>query len=386
MNMQEKSMYYAKKLVKELKQAPQLAIFGAGVMALGVVNCLTASPYCLPIQCCLVSDKNKNSNDISGVPVIDFTEAECILEKDALIVIAAVDKHLASMEESLRQHGYQHTIPLTYEGDLWMLLRGNLYREERLAQGKSYLTLEDELQKVDILVPEDLHRKKVSIYTACCHVDRPLSEDISRYSWEIPIQVGAALTERRICKLCDNTGDHISHKNRQYCELTALYWIWKNDRSDYVGLSHYRRHFELDEEALRRLPYSNIDVVLTIPIFDYPSVGAVYRRDHVEQDWQVMFQAIEELCPEYLTAARELEAGRFYYAYNMFIMKREILDRYGTWLFPILFYCEAHCEKKRDGYQGRYIGFLAEHLLSLYFLYHEEEYKIVHARKHFIGS
>lgn len=379
-------MYFAKELVTELKQAPQIVVFGAGVMALGVVNCFMVPPYFLSIKCCLVSDKTKNPKNVSGIPVIDFTEAENILTSDTLIVIAAVDKHRASMEESLRQHGYHRTLPLTYEGDLWMLLRGNLYREERLAQGKSYLTLEEELPDVDVPDLEITYKKKVNIYTARCHVDRPLSEDISRYSWEIPIQVGAALTEQRICEICDNTGDHISHKNRQYCELTALYWIWKNDCSDYVGLGHYRRHFELDEEMIQRLAYSDIDVVLTIPIFDYPSVGEVYRRDHVERDWNVMFQALETLCPEYLAAAGELEAGRFYYAYNMFIMKREILDSYCTWLFPILFYCERHCKGERDSYQERYIGFLAEHLMSIYFLYHEQEYKIVHARKHFIGT
>lgn len=379
-------MYYAKELAKELKQPPKLAIFGAGVMATGVVNVLKVWPYRLGITCCLVSDKTKNPEDISGIPVVDFSEAENILTSDTLIVIAAVDKHLTSMEESLRQHGYQRTLPLTYEGDLWMLLRGNLYREERLAQGKTYLTLEEELPDVDVPELEITYKKKVSIYTARCHVDRPLFENISQYSWEIPIQVGAALTEQRICELCDNTGNHISYKNRQYCELTALYWIWKNDCSDYVGLCHYRRHFELDENMIKRLAYSEIDVVLTIPIFDYPSVGEVYRRDHVAQDWNVMFRAIEVLCPEYLATARELEAGRFYYAYNMFIMKREILDRYCAWLFPILFYCEEHCGGERDSYQERYVGFLAEHLMSVYFLYHEQKYKIVHARKHFIGT
>ena len=378
-------MYYAKEIVNQLKQSRQIAVFGAGVMALGVVNCLTVPPYDLYIECCLVSDKKKNPSHVSAIPVLDFEEAKGVLSKDALIVIAAVDKNLDSMEESLHSHGYRHILPLTYEGDLWMLLRGNLYRNGRLAWGKTYLTLEEELDRDVASLPEKPHRT-VGIYTARCHVDKALGEDISKYSWEIPIQVGAALTDRRICAVRDNTGDHISHKNGQYCELTALYWLWKNDKSDYVGLGHYRRHLEVNERDLKRLAQSDIDVVLTIPIFDYPSVGEVYRRDHVPGDWDVMLQAVKNLCPEYLSAAEEMEAGRFYYAYNMFIMKREILDQYCTWLFPILFYCEEHCEKERRGYQGRYIGFLAEHLMSLYFLHHEKEYKIVHARKHFIGT
>lgn len=376
-------MYYAEGLIKELNQGTPIAVFGAGVMALGVVNCLKSPPYQLFVKCCLVSDKKNNPERLSGIPVLDFSEAETVLNKNSLIVIAAVDKNLGSMEESLSQHGYCHTVPLTYEGDLWSLVRGNLYREERLSQRKPYLVLEEELEKVAVLAAGG-RKKTIGIYTARCHVDRQLKEDISRYSWETPIQVGAALTEQRICSVCDNTGDHISHKNRQYCELTALYWIWKNDRSDYVGLGHYRRHFEVNEEMLEKLVYSDIDVVLTIPIYDFPSVGEVYRRDHMGSDWAVMMEGIRELCPEYLAAAEEMGAGKFYYAYNMFIMRREILDAYCRWLFPILSYCEERCQGERSVYQGRYIGFLAEHLMSAYFLYHEKEYKIVHGRKHFI--
>ncbi len=382
-------MYYAKEIVNQLKQSRQTAVFGAGVMALGVVNCLTAPPYGLQIECCLISDKKKNPRQVWGIPVLDFGEAESVLRKDALVIVAAVDKNLESMEESLYSHGYHHILPLTYEGDLWMLLRGNLYREERLSKGKSYITLEEALQEARVPALRDIYgdtHKKISIYTAMCHVDRPLSEDISRYFWEIPIQVGAALTDKEICEIRDDTGDHISHKNRQYCELTALYWIWKNDKSDYVGLGHYRRHLELEERDLKKLACSDVDVVLTIPIFDVPSVGEVYRRDHVAGDWDVMLRAIGTLCPEYLSSAREMEAGRFYYAYNMFIMRREILEPYCQWLFPLLSYCEEHCAGEREGYQGRYIGFLAEHLMSVYFLHHEKEYKIVHARKHFIGK
>ncbi|NBH36073.1 DUF4422 domain-containing protein, partial [Clostridiaceae bacterium] len=225
-------MYYAKDLVHELKQARQIVVFGAGIMALGVVSCLMEPPYDLNLKCCLVSDKRGNPDLVAGVPVLDFQEAEGKLEKDVLVVIAAVDKNLASMEKSLHDHGYNRLISLTYEGDLWSLIRGNLYREWRKKEGKPYLTLEEELgkrvesawEKEGEMQREPFSKpgKVVHVYRVCCHVDRRLKEDLSRYSWEIPIQAGAGLTGERICEICDDTGEHISYKNRQYCELTAL--------------------------------------------------------------------------------------------------------------------------------------------------------------------
>lgn len=377
-------MYYANDIVEDLKKSRQRVLFGTGLVAFEVANCLMGKPYGLQIDGFLVSDKKGQPAQVMGMPVYDLMSAEGVIEKDAAVIVATMEKHLPSIREALEAHGYCHIIPMTFESDLWSLMQGNTYRAGRLRQGLPYRTLEEELKKV----PDTGGScgKKVHIYAVRSHVDKPLTEDWTNYSWEIPIQAGAALTDRKICAVRDDTGENISYKNRQYCELTALYWIWKNDCADYAGLCHYRRHFELDEEMVGHLADSDIDVVLTLPILNFSSVREVYCHDHVEDDWDRMLEAIRVLCPAYMAEAVELQNGNFYYGYNMFIARKSIFDDYCAWLFPLLEHCEGRCDKKADRYQERYIGFLAERLLTVYMKHHEEKLKIVHARKHFIRS
>ncbi|EAK5848006.1 DUF4422 domain-containing protein, partial [Campylobacter lari] len=50
----------------------------------------------------------------------------------------------------------------------------------------------------------------------------------------------------------DNTGENISYLNRYFCELTGIYWAWKNydklGNPDYIGFAHYRRLLFNDKE------------------------------------------------------------------------------------------------------------------------------------------
>ena len=64
------------------------------------------------------------------------------------------------------------------------------------------------------------------------------------YDYYVPIQVGTDINGIiDEFKIRDNTLDNISKKNKNYCELTAMYWIWKNIDDDIIGLTHYRRYF-----------------------------------------------------------------------------------------------------------------------------------------------
>ena len=439
--------YYAEDKMKTIMKEKDIVIFGARFMALGVAACLMGKPYERDIKCFVVGRVEENPTEFFGKPVISIEEARNQLSPNQWIVIASMERNLEFIMESLHQSGFYNLLPLTFESDLWSDIRGNYFMEYCQENQKEYWKLEEVLER-QIKEPEmrgedkelgeeakgqtkkadpmdkdkglgegrkgqrkkpesngkneklgeeirqptdgnsrvtgDNRNQGVCIYTAKCHVDRELKEDLRRYSWEIPIQVGAALTGKRICEVRDNTGDHISEKNREYCELTALYWIWKNTSSQYAGLCHYRRHFELNEDLLDQLCKSEVDVAVTVPILNFPSVKEVYRQDHVKQDWEIMMEAIRILQPKYQKAAEEVEKGIYYYGYNMFFARKEIVDDYCSWLFPILSYCEGHCEKKEDPYQNRYIGFLAERLLTIYLKGHEGKYKMVHVRKHFV--
>jgi hypothetical protein len=47
----------------------------------------------------------------------------------------------------------------------------------------------------------------------------------------IPLQVGKAISDD-YGYIGDDTGDNISELNRNWCELTGYYWLWKNISCD----------------------------------------------------------------------------------------------------------------------------------------------------------
>ena len=93
--------------------------------------------------------------------------------------------------------------------------------------------------------------KKVGLYIATHDQMITFSEqEKSNKDILIPIQVGARLSDAKLYDTRDDYGDNISDKNGIFCELTALYWIWKNDTHSIKGLSHYRRRFLINANEI----------------------------------------------------------------------------------------------------------------------------------------
>ena len=67
----------------------------------------------------------------------------------------------------------------------------------------------------------------------------------------LPVHVGKDISKYDLPIQGDNEGDNISSLNYTYCELTGLYWAWKNIKADYIGLCHYRRFFTFEKSFIR---------------------------------------------------------------------------------------------------------------------------------------
>ncbi len=230
-----------------------------------------------------------------------------------------------------------------------------------------------------------------------------------------PIHVGRALASNDIKAqlqdmIGDDTGDNISYKNPNYCELTALYWAWKNTDTDYIGLCHYRRLFNLnfynaidttysfDPKFLTKIKMDDNSIEELVKSFDIilPSIYNThpfglpkqkmtnydfYCQEHTKEHLDAVISIIQKDYPEYTEALEKYLQSQKSFFFNMFLMKREYFDQYMNWLFDILNKLEKILPIPEDSYQSRIYGFIAERLLNVFIIHlkkHNPKIKIYH--------
>lgn len=206
-----------------------------------------------------------------------------------------------------------------------------------------------------------------------------------------PVQVGADNKED-IGYTPDNTGDNISLKNPNFCELTGLYWAWKNLDCEYLGLSHYRRHFKGKKNSNNRLDAvltkADAENILATTDIILPSKRKYYIENLYSHYAHTMYieplekagEIIGEFYPKYLAEFQKLKKRTSAHMFNMYIMKKDISDAYCEWLFDILFKLEEQLRSADyDTFHARFYGRVSELLLDVYINTNKLNYKEVPA-------
>ncbi len=216
------------------------------------------------------------------------------------------------------------------------------------------------------------------------HVGRDVAMEKSKdgkialkdYNWLIKNLIG------------DNTGENISYKNREWCELTAIYWAWKNydkiGNPSFIGFMHYRRFFEFDNYKKTK------DIENFVKKYDFIinqrclhnendqnnyNQYKLSKHHHIE-NLEAAIEIVKKLYPYYDESIEKYLKLDYGYYKNIFIMKKEIFFEYCKWLFSIL----EQLEKEIDitiynDQEKRVFGYIAERLLGIFYTHWKNDIK-----------
>ncbi|MDU2729933.1 MAG: DUF4422 domain-containing protein [Pantoea sp.] len=248
-----------------------------------------------------------------------------------------------------------------------------------------------------------MQKDKVKLYTSHHKPSAFLSSPIIK-----PIHVGKANSFNEICCDGDDSGDNISFKNPFYCELTAQYWVWKNDiSSEYVGFMHYRRHLNfsnkqdypedvwgvVNEDVISstyedKFGLNEKSIVEAIGEYDIllpkkwsvKQAGSKNNYEHYKvsqylhiEDYQAAIDCLLYLYPEYSSAVKEFNSAHDGYYTNMFVMRTELFCEYSEWLFKIFNELEKEFALKNyNAQEKRVIGHISERLFNIFIIHKEK--------------
>ncbi len=342
----------------------EYAIFGARSVALDVCKSLQTLYPEITIVGFLVSKFGNNPRSLAGLPVFEVDDYP---NKDIHVLIATSEDIQGNLSNYLHESGFHnHTcIPTAVEIELME----KYYTKLGLWNSLHSLPRGDEFAQL-------------KVFSAKSGKDRPLCNIANFPNWVHYVHAGATFSNENIAEYRDDEGESISYKNRNYCEMTAFYWMWKNLKSfapvDYVGLFHYRRMLDISDDDILALKKNDIDIVLPYPMLHEPNAYEHHTRYIKESDWEAMLRALREVRPEYYEALDDIFSKPYFYNYNMMVARPRVIEEYGEWLFPILERIEEISTPKGCERSDRYIGYLSESLTTLYFFHNAERYNIAH--------
>ena len=202
--------------------ADKIYIFGVHSRGRTLAKYLRSLYPDLMIEAFLYDNDEENPSVVDGVPVLPLNKG-IFFHTENPVYIGTRGIYHESVTERLRDLGFMEIYPVTVEMDL--KLRNEYLSKYYGDVGRVFMKI-DGLNMDNVSLWEGrntegkLSEKSAGIYVARSVNDKPLRENYELASYERALQVGAVLTEERIGKdiLTDDTGEHISGRNKQFCE------------------------------------------------------------------------------------------------------------------------------------------------------------------------
>ena len=204
----------------------------------------------------------------------------------------------------------------------------------------------------------------------------------------LPVQVGASGKES-IGYQRDDEGENISDLNPYFCELTGLYWAWKNLDADYIGLAHYRRHFSFKPHSKDKwgavLKKSDIEsdlgkIRVFVPTkrkYYIETIYSHYAHTHYINQLDETRKILSEMSPEYVPYLDKVFNQKWGYMFNMIVMEKAMFKEYCSWLFPILFELKNRLgEEGLTPFHSRYYGRVSEIVFNAWLAYQLDNGKL----------
>lgn len=343
-------------VIDELEKYDRFVIYGAQVIAYGAYVAIKHLTGRKP-TCFVVGNMNGNPEEIDGISVklID------VVDQNTFILVGVTELFQREVLTYLKIQGYQNIFTLTHH-------------EEHLLMSKYY----NSVGKFPVVQKTSENSEiDLKVFEVRNHNDKHLTTRPVMQPFEYTIQAGAALTKDRISVYADNIGKNISVKNKQYCEMTATYWIWKNIRCDWVGIEHYRRHLLLKPEYIS----DDVDVILPLPYICYPNEMAQFQRFVSDKVCSALLQGLKEVHPNEYEQFEKILYGQYQYTYNLVCAKKSVFDAYCRWFFEITEHIETFEQKVPEIKETRALSYIAEVLTNLYFMINSDKLKIRHVEK-----
>lgn len=360
-------------------------IFGAKATAAGLYKALSALEPEKEIRAFLVTDAKQNLQEIWGCPVrvLEEVSEELPERKKAEVTVCAAVPELIHKEVKALLEGYGFTNLVMLDSYMEADIMGRYFQKEGRFLSVHFLAQPGRGGEAG--TQADLPR--LTVYAASFYKDKPLANPPQLPSYVKKLHLGCEGADRDGIEIkgqasfYDHTGDNISAKNPNRCEMTAHYWVWKNrlhTEDEYVGICHYRRTLDLSEEDLRKIKANDVDIVLPYPMIHYPDSRVHHTWYVAEKDWELMRRVVGELYPDYGKKFDEVFGAPEFYNYNMLLAKKQVFADYCAWLYPILDRIEELSEPRGDDRRDRYTAYMSESLETLYFMTNRENLKIYH--------